>query len=780
MKLYKKLIHIVIAMAIVLTTGHVTLFSAENALAADCTPTGPANKLAVYTTTNSDGTRPASPLDPQAINIGQVSQKFEAEIEDNTGTPVTPPCTTKVAIALSPLSSGTITDVDGNPATNTFTIATNQRRHSFYIKGQAATASATITASTAADSLQQLNSGTQTFSVVAPAPVAANLVFTNNIHGTADTISGNPGAIPVSSITSQVVVKIYTADGLTLLGFGSVAADGSFSPIATGDDQYRQVLVKAEYPGGSQSNGVLFTQTYPAIVSNLSAVHDLVTYRPSLTWTATETGASFHIFRSIAATPLLYTEIGTSTVPSFIDQSNSYVAGFAYRYVVKQSLNGSYTPEFSPTVDSRIDLSGVTVTPANSSSDSSKVVVNGSASAALALAMQTNPAALSVQATNNQTGVVYHATVSLTGLAFSGSFANTTLPNGIYTITVIATDVSSGIADQLTVSANYTINAVVPKPAAPIASLVSIDQNKPGTADIIKGAAGAVTPGAIVRIYTINPTSATVPFRQVLAAGDGSFSQEVGDNAAAIFWIATWNGTDISDAITINNTITAATPQSFQAAAGDGSVSLSWNLVSGATNYILNVYRMSDGKLMQTATLTGTQQSVRLSLENGVAYRFTLQSLDQFGNMSVTAETSATPQARKVVLASTTTTTPTPTTPETQVTTRTPAVSSSSSSSQSQTNLVPTNTQANEQTTATASSTSTPKDWTRWFIIGAGLLFLLLAAVAAYFLLLRQPTETIVTTKRAAKPAAETSTPASVASEPKTNSPPKKPPKPRW
>lgn len=81
------------------------------------------------------------------------------------------------------------------------------------------------------------------------APVAAKLVVTMNTPPTADTISGNLGAVEASA-----TVKVYSDEALTTqIGTDITAeANGSFSAIEIGDNLYAEVWVTATDEAGNE------------------------------------------------------------------------------------------------------------------------------------------------------------------------------------------------------------------------------------------------------------------------------------------------------------------------------------------------------------------------------------------------------------------------------------------------------------------------------------------------------------------------------------------------
>ena len=859
-------------MVVLLSAVPVMLWHAPKALAGDCTTVGPATQLSIYTTNLASFLRPSVSLDPQTIVIGQQSTRMEVEIEDVNGCAVPAPAATQVALTISD-HAGDLLSVGGtnNNETFNFTIATGNSRGGFFVKGKGV-ATSTLSVITRPTSVVQLTSGTQTILVTAPAPDVTKLLFTNNAHGVADSVSGSAGAVVASSISPGITIQVSTSDGITVLGSTPANANGSFSTVATGDDQYRQVLVQAIYTGGAGtivSSGVLFDQTYPAIVSNLSITHGSGD-RPHLAWTATEAGATFRIYRALANPPPILTEanfLATTLIPDYTDASIDFTMGTAYRYVVKQVIAGSYTPEFVPTADSRLDISSVVISPGPSSSTSATPSVAFTVSSALYTSFQANPTVLKATYTDLKTGATYTASVSVSpaffGLASAPYTSQTgvilpTLPDGQYSVVAKALDTTVGINDTYTVSSSYTIDSLAPAPvvlaklryqnamivgldgaaesgtfvdmynghvvdpskridtvvvsatgtftsgpitppadgvvalvvrdvagnlsaitlfdlthipAPPVAAKLTMQQNKPGLSDAVVGATGAVPGGSIVRIYITDPlgNSAAVAFREVVALGDGSFSQEVGDSVASTFYVAVYSGAGfLSDSVPLANAISIAVPV-VKATPHDARVSLGWNAVSGAIGYRVDVYTAANNILIKTASLAASQTTMQVLLENGVRYTFVVYTFDAYGNVNQSF-VEATPVAAHAVLASAPLTTE-PKAPIKQTITQTPQ-------------QPPTEVAVPDVSTP-APAEPTTRNWASVIILVVGLALLLVAAISAYVLRTKKSTEIPIvvtttktkssTTKLRKQPTTETK--AVDAPKQDDNSPP---PKPRW
>lgn len=814
------------------------VFKTEKALAADCSVPGAPVKLAIYSTDQpSPYLRPITSLDPQTVHVGQQSIRLEIELEDINGCPVNAPATVHYTVSVSDHAGDILTTggIDKGELYN-YWISTGSARAGFLVLGKSVNGTSPFTATLTAvnTDLTAYTTATQSIIFDTPAPDVTKLVFTNNPHSIPDTISGLAGAAP-----GATNVNVYTSDGLTLLGSVPVAVDGSFPAVVSGDDQYRQVLVKAVYTGGALSNGVLFSQNYPAVVTNLLATRDLATGRPSFSWTG-DSGATFRIYRADLTIPNpIFSEanfIGTAATPSFTDTTGSYILGTKFRYVVKEVISGSYTPEFLPIVDFQADLANGQVSPA-SPTNTSHPTVTALVSNRLALDVAANPTALKVKFTNLSNGAIYYASPVLSGTSMSAtapyldSSSNSlaVLPDGSYKVEVIASDVTNGISDSFTVINGYAIDTVAPvapnllklrysggvvsglagaveggtyvdiysqlpapgvlpvtsvlaaadgsftspvlslpaggifylvsrdlagnislstlfdvvtPPVAPNLSKLVMHQNNPGTADVIEGLSGAVTAGAVVRIYNVNPatTAGATPVYELIAKADGSFSQAVGDNLSAYFWVATFSGSgSLSPAVMLTNAIAIGAPTNLVATANDGSVTLSWTAVSGAAFYTVDIYDTTTNTGLPKVTLSGGQTTLVTTLSNDHTYRFAVISMDNFGNSSPASEATATPKAKKIVLSSSSSST-TPVAPAAtskkniaQSTIQPPAPSPS-----------PT-VESPSPSPSPSPAPENPRNWTPW-IIGLGILILLIALVLGYNLWIKEPSETVVAT----------------------------------
>lgn len=505
---------------------------AEHAYAADCSSPGPVSKISVYSLKTADTTTLTKPdplYDPRVVVIGE-QVKYVVQSEDSqgceskvtsgvypTGLDVTILPSHPASVKLQKTQSGS---ESASPMTITISASGSGSSHkSFYATGVAVDTAETITASATILPSSTLVSATSDLTITAPAPMFAKLVFNDNAHGSADTISGLPSAVPTAAQSAGIMIKSYTSDGLTLLGSVAAAADGSFVGLPSGDDQYRQVNLTAVYAGTTsvESLPTTFVQSYPSIVSNLSATHDPATDKVQLAWVG-DAGASFRVYRKPVSDMTAFSELdflpgGTTLTPTFTD--NTALMGVGYQYVVKQvNTVGSYTPEFLPAVMARMEAGNATLVPAGPMATVGTPKVTMSLNVNLYVSYSGAPLVdqakiLNAQFTNNASGVVYHATIvthdshdgvyTATGLApyLVGDTAETVnvLPDGTYTVSVLThQELTSSLTDSILVSSAYSVDTVAP--TAPVLSKLRYANR------VLTGLDGTVEAGVKVVIFS--------------------------------------------------------------------------------------------------------------------------------------------------------------------------------------------------------------------------------------------------------------------------------------
>lgn len=521
--------------------------------------------------------------DPQSLIIGQAHAKYQLEFQGaDPETGIMCPANVIVDGGLKAnltvaesgvLSLATNASGDPLPAGNVVTISKNTARKSFYLRPVAMPVNNPIVVTaTPSNVIPAENTATQYINVIAPAPDNSKIHAVNNTHGLVDQIYGDSGTVPnTTTVPGGVTLKVFSdLAGTDQISTITANTDGSFNPISTGDDLYRTVYLRAYYPGTTQvsSDPVLIGQDYPSTVTNLTSSHinntsgDFV----KLAWVGDDT-STFRIYRAEITTinpdPVLTESnfIGTSDIPEFVDNTAGYVFGKPFRYAIKQVISGSYTPEFLPTIDARIDISSGVVSPTpnlNIASGVKSPIVTAQISSDLQdsivnwiLAISGDPslfnmgtAPVRIKFTNVTDGKLYYANFDIDsygalettrvsdGTNFYDAEMNTysILADGAYKIELIAYDHGSGIDDKVTVSSNYVID--VTKPLAPIQNKLRYNNG------ILSGVAGAVEPGVNVEIFSSAPGvgDSIGNLGETTSNTDGSFSYSgtlsvpIGDN----------------------------------------------------------------------------------------------------------------------------------------------------------------------------------------------------------------------------------------------------------
>ena len=109
-------------------------------------------------------------------------------------------------------------------------------------------------------------------STVAPRlPAADHVAVLSSASGTADSVSGQPGAV-----TSNAKVSLYADQALTMLIAQTAAAqDGSFSSISLGDNRYATAYLVQTDQTGNTSSALLVTNPIPVADQNVNLLLQL-------------------------------------------------------------------------------------------------------------------------------------------------------------------------------------------------------------------------------------------------------------------------------------------------------------------------------------------------------------------------------------------------------------------------------------------------------------------------------------------------------------------------
>ena len=289
----------------------------------------------------------------------------------------------------------------------------------------------------------------------------------------------------------------------------------------------------------------------------------------------------------------------------------------------------------------------------------------------------------------------------------------TALTDGIYYATLLATDAAGNIS-QPVASAAFTIDTITP--AAPINVTTSVD----GTGRVTISYS-SVSDAVNYQVFSDNRTG-TVNFATPLATTNGlSYTTTTLSNGTYQFVV---RAIDAAGNLGANTATTPATvsiapnsPQNIAITAGDGTATLSWTGISGATSYSVFYRAANDtGSAFKSVSVGSRTSATIAGLKNGTIYLFNVQAFDAQGNSSKWNQVSVQPTT-PIILATAETATPT-------------AVTSNSTSSTTTTTPATPTTNDNAGKVSSASTASTDDSNTSRTRLYVTLLIVLVAAGA--------------------------------------------------
>jgi hypothetical protein len=190
---------------------------------------------------------------------------------------------------------------------------------------------------------------------------------------------------------------------------------------------------------------------------------------------------------------------------------------------------------------------------------------------------------------------------------------------------------------DLSAPVQQKLNAAAPDADATTKGLIRLNGDLSGTADnpTVPGLAGKA-----------NITDVTV--RRVYHGGNAAFVRPAGDYLAIwVGWVAPDNlqPGDIFQQINELDGITAPdAPANLQATAGDGSVALTWDAVTGASTYQLDRSNNS-GSSWTTLSANAVSPYQDSSVTNGIEYWYRVRASNVAGTSGWSTVASATPEA---------------------------------------------------------------------------------------------------------------------------------------
>lgn len=212
------------------------------------------------------------------------------------------------------------------------------------------------------------------------------------------------------------------------------------------------------------------------------------------------------------------------------------------------------------------------------------------------------------------------------------------LENGpvVYELMIVATDFSG--RESLI---NPTTQGSALDNLAPLldTTKLTVSQNKPGTNDMVSGAAGTSSEAATVTIFDRHPTD---PMAIVLASvqtnvGFGFDAVSIGDNRYPTVWLQLVDaGGNASAMSSLNNDIVGPTTPTITVGkvickSVSCRVELSWTGTPDSTAYVVEYG--SGVNVKRTVPISNTTLILDLPVD-GNHYSFVVYALDQFGNIS--------------------------------------------------------------------------------------------------------------------------------------------------
>jgi hypothetical protein len=182
------------------------------------------------------------------------------------------------------------------------------------------------------------------------------------------------------------------------------------------------------------------------------------------------------------------------------------------------------------------------------------------------------------------------------------------------------------------------INTTAPDANASTKGLVRLNGDLAGTAD------NPMVPGLANKA-----DNSAVTVRRVYHGGDASFVRPAGNYLAIwVGWVTPTNLVpgDIFQEIAEGDGITIpVAPTNLQATAGDGSVELTWNSVTGADTYTVKRSTTSGGTYTTLQAGVTTPTYTDNTATNGTTYYYVVSASNTAGESANSTQASATPEA---------------------------------------------------------------------------------------------------------------------------------------
>ncbi len=487
-------------------------------------------------------------------------------------------------------------------------------------------------------------------SITAPTPLAGPA----NLSAAAAVIAGNSQvSLSWDAVPGAAEYQVYRADtangALTRIAEGTTITDTTYTDTGlTGGTAYRYTVRAANADGDSadSSEASITAPTPLAAPANFSAVATVAAGDPqaSLSWDAVPGAAEYQVYRADTANGTLTRIADSTTITDTAYTDTGLTDGTVYRYTVRAVNSDGDSADSS---EAGITAPTPLAAPANLSASTALVTGDSQVS----LSWDAVPGAAEYR--------VYRADTA------SGEFTRIADSTTISETTYTDTGLTEGTAYRYTVRAVDSIGEGPDSSAASVTALVSpaAPANLSATAAVVTGDSqvslswDAVMGATEYRVYrslegtfilynriaddtTITTTSYTntgltggTSYRYLVRAVDGN-----GESAN-------------SNIVRITALSAPSVPANLRAVAGDNRITLSWDSVSGATEYRIYRSATTGGTLTRIAsgtTITATTY-INTGLTNGTTYRYTIRAANNIGESTDSSEVTATPVAPTVV-----------------------------------------------------------------------------------------------------------------------------------
>ncbi len=458
-------------------------------------------------------------------------------------------------------------------------------------------------------------------------------------------ISDSQAELTWDAVAGATEYRIYSvgSDGtLTRVAEGTTITDTTYTVTGLTNNTTYRYVVRAVNSAGIESgdSGEISATpelTIPPVPKNLTA--NPADTQVTLSWTASNSAEEYRIYR--ASTPdgtlARIAEGTTITETNYID--TGLTNDTTYRYTVRAFNSIGESTDSTEVTATPVASTVVPPAPANLTATAGDTEIS--------LSWDAVPGATEYRIFRAATATDPLARIAENDTIIVTTYTDTGLTNGTtYRYTVRAVNnIGEGID-----SSEATAAPALAAPAAPtnLSATATASGQVTLTWDATDNTAeyqvfrADTADGDLVRIA--DTTTITDPtYTDTGLANDTAYRYTVRAANAA-------GASPASSEASVTTLALPAAPANFSATPGDTQVLLSWDAVTGATEYRIYRAATANGALTRVTTnsdITGTTYT-DTGLTNGTAYRYTVRAVDSVGESIDSNEVSATPVAATV------------------------------------------------------------------------------------------------------------------------------------